>query len=59
MLNIVIWTLSNARSSERLFFGVVDTEVFGSTSIAFSEALENREFGAETRISGLNVSRAQ
>ncbi|KAH7963820.1 hypothetical protein HPB52_023143 [Rhipicephalus sanguineus] len=30
-------------------------EVFGSTSIAFSEALDDREFGIETRVSGLGI----
>ncbi|XP_049515857.1 fatty acid synthase-like, partial [Dermacentor silvarum] len=39
------------RSRERGSFGVNDAAVFGSTSIAFSEALDDRELGAETRVS--------
>ncbi|KAH7934447.1 hypothetical protein HPB52_025718 [Rhipicephalus sanguineus] len=42
-------------NAECLSFGAVDTEVLGSTSIAFSEALEDREFGAQARASGLGV----
>lgn len=36
-------------------FGVSDTGVFVSTSIALSEALEDRGLGAGTRVSGLGV----
>ena len=44
-----------ARSRERMSFGVDDTKVFWSISIALSEALEDREFGTETWISGLGI----
>ncbi|XP_070378134.1 uncharacterized protein [Dermacentor albipictus] len=43
------------RSEERCSFGVNDAGVFVSTSIAFSEALDDREPGADTRVSGLGV----
>lgn len=52
----VIGILSRlARSRERWSFGVDDTEVLGSTSIAFSEALGVRDSGTERRVSGLEV----
>ena len=44
-----------ARSEERCSLGVDDAMVFPSTSIAFSEALEDRGLGPETRVSGLGV----
>lgn len=43
------------RSEERWSFGVDDAMVFPSTSIAFSEALEDRGLGPEMRVSGLGV----
>lgn len=53
---MVIGTLSLfVRSRERLSFGVVDTEVSLSTSIALPEAPEDRVFGTEARASGLEV----
>lgn len=52
----VIGILSRlARSRERWSFGVDDTEVLGSTSIALSEALEDREPSPETCVSGFDV----
>lgn len=53
---VVMGTLSClACSRERLSVGVDDTEALWSISIALSEALDDREFGAETRVSGRGI----